>query len=130
MSDRVVDFANALNRLLFAVHPCDMAVVTSSSVEEASALIASVAAGDEMAFASLVRLHHEDMRRVCVVVANDDRLAENAVAAAWSIAWRKLGGLRDPARLRPWLVRSAERPCLCHRPSPSGAVASHGEDVR
>jgi len=76
-------------------------------VEEASALIASVAAGDEMAFASLVRLHHEDMRRVCVVVAGDDRLAEDAVAAAWSIAWRKLGGRREPARLRPWLVSIA-----------------------
>jgi RNA polymerase sigma factor (sigma-70 family) len=84
-----------------------MAVVTSMAVEEASALIASVAAGDEMAFASIVRLFHEDMRRVCVVVAGDDGIAEDAVAAAWSIAWRKLGGLRDPARLRPWLVSIA-----------------------
>jgi len=83
-----------------------MAVMTSSAVEEASALIASVTAGDEMAFASIVRLHHEDMRRVCVVVAGDG-IADDAVAAAWSIAWRKLGGLRDPARLRPWLVSVA-----------------------
>jgi 23S rRNA pseudoU1915 N3-methylase RlmH len=71
-----------MSRLLFAVHPCDMAVVTSSVVEEASALIASAAAGDEMAFASIVRLHHEDMRRVCVVVAGDDGIAEDAVTAA------------------------------------------------
>jgi RNA polymerase sigma factor (sigma-70 family) len=108
MSARIADFAAAkLNRLPFAVHQCDMAVVTSSAVDEVSALIASVAAGDEMAFASIVRLHHEDMRRVCVVVAGDDGIAEDAVAAAWSIAWRKLGGLRDPARLRPWLVSIA-----------------------
>jgi len=84
-----------------------MAVVTSSAVDEASTLIASVAAGDETAFASIVRLYHEDMRRVCVVVAGDDGVADDAVAAAWSIAWRKLGGLRDPARLRPWLVSIA-----------------------
>jgi RNA polymerase sigma factor (sigma-70 family) len=84
-----------------------MAVMTSSAVEEASVLIASAAAGDEMAFASIVRLHHEDMRRVCVVVAGDLGIADDAVAAAWSIAWRKLGGLRDPARLRPWLVSVA-----------------------
>jgi len=84
-----------------------MTVVTSSAVDEASGLIASVAAGDELAFASIVRLHHEDMRRVCAVVAGDDGIAEEAVAAAWSIAWRKLGGLRDPARLRPWLVSVA-----------------------
>jgi RNA polymerase sigma factor (sigma-70 family) len=107
VSVRVVYFAPALNRLLFAVHPCDMAVMSSSAIEETSALIASVAAGDETAFASIVRLYHEDMRRVCVVVAGDDGIAEDAVAAAWSIAWRKLGGLRDPARLRPWLVSVA-----------------------
>jgi RNA polymerase sigma factor (sigma-70 family) len=84
-----------------------MAVVTGNAIDDASALIASVAAGDELAFASIVGLYHEDMRRVCVVVAGDDGIAEDAVAAAWSIAWRKLGGLRDPARLRPWLVSIA-----------------------
>ena len=101
------NFSQGVNRLPFAMHPCDMAVMTSSSIDEASALIALAAAGDEAAFASIVRAHHEDMRRVCVVVAGDDRIAEDAVAAAWSIAWRKLGGLRDPARLRPWLVSVA-----------------------
>jgi RNA polymerase sigma-70 factor (ECF subfamily) len=84
-----------------------MAIMTSSAIEEASALIALVAAGDEIAFASIVRLYHEDIRRVCVVVAGDDGIADDAVAAAWSIAWRKLGGLRDPARLRAWLVSVA-----------------------
>lgn len=76
-------------------------------MKEASALIALAVAGDEMAFASIVSAHHEDMRRVCVVVAGDDRIADDAVAAAWSIAWQKLGGLRDSARLRPWLVSIA-----------------------
>jgi RNA polymerase sigma-70 factor (ECF subfamily) len=47
------------------------------------------------------------MRRVCVVIAGDETIADDAVAAAWSIAWRKLGSLRDPARLRPWLVSVA-----------------------
>jgi hypothetical protein len=55
-----------------------MAIMTSTAVEEASALIASVAAGDELAFPSIVRLHHEDMPRVCVVVAGDD-----GIAALW-----------------------------------------------
>jgi RNA polymerase sigma factor (sigma-70 family) len=84
-----------------------MAVMTSSAAHEPSALIASAAAGDQVAFESIVNAHHEDMRRVCVVVAGDDGIAEDAVAAAWSIAWRKLGGLREPARLRPWLVSVA-----------------------
>jgi RNA polymerase sigma-70 factor (ECF subfamily) len=84
-----------------------MAVMTSSASAETSALVASAAAGDTAAFESIVLAHHEDMRRVCVVVAGDDGIADDAVAAAWSIAWRKLGSLRDPARLRPWLVSVA-----------------------
>jgi RNA polymerase sigma factor (sigma-70 family) len=84
-----------------------MAVIASSATEQASALIASAAAGDAAAFASIVSAYHEDMRRVCVVVAGDEGIADDAVAAAWSIAWQKLGSLRDPARLRPWLVSVA-----------------------
>lgn len=96
-----------LNHLPLAVHPCDMAVITTRTGDEMESRIASAAAGDTAAFASIVAAHHEDMRRVCVVVAGDERIAEDAVAAAWSIAWRKLGSLHDPARLRPWLVSVA-----------------------
>lgn len=84
-----------------------MAVIASGATEEASALIASAAAGNAAAFSSIVSSNHEDMRRVCLVVAGDEGIADEAVAAAWSIAWRKLGSLRDPARLRPWLVSVA-----------------------
>lgn len=84
-----------------------MAVIASNATEKASALIASAAAGDAAAFSSIVASNHEDMRRVCVVVAGDEAIADEAVAAAWSIAWRKLGSVRDPARLRPWLVSVA-----------------------
>ena len=84
-----------------------MAVVRSGTANEASALMASAAAGDEIAFAAIVTRYHEDMRRVCVVVAGDEATAEDGVAAAWSIAWRKLNTIRDPAGLRPWLVSVA-----------------------
>jgi RNA polymerase sigma factor (sigma-70 family) len=70
-------------------------------------IVASAAAGDDVAFARIVATHHEDMRRVCVVVAGSETIAEEAVQSAWSIAWRKLGSLRDPDRLRPWLVSVA-----------------------
>jgi RNA polymerase sigma-70 factor (ECF subfamily) len=84
-----------------------MAVIVGNATEEASALLASAVAGDTAAFSAIVRRNHEDMRRVCVVVAGDDAIADEAVAAAWSIAWRKLASVRDPARLRPWLVSVA-----------------------
>lgn len=69
--------------------------------------MASAAEGDEFAFARIVDAHHDDMRRVCTFITRDHDLAEDAVQAAWSIAWRKLGSIREPAKLRPWLMRVA-----------------------
>jgi RNA polymerase sigma factor (sigma-70 family) len=63
--------------------------------------------GDEGAFARIVRLHHTDMTRVCFVVSGDAGIAEEAVAAAWPIVWRRLGSLKDPDRLRAWLCSVA-----------------------
>lgn len=71
------------------------------------AALKAATAGDEAAFARIASAHHEDMRRVCVVMTGDEQLAEDAVQSAWSIAWRRLGTLRQPDRLRPWLVSVA-----------------------
>lgn len=72
-----------------------------------AALVARALDGDEAAFASIVAAYHPDMARVAYVVAGDVELAEEAVQSAWSVAWRKLATLRDPDRLRPWLVAVA-----------------------
>ncbi len=64
-------------------------------------------AGDESAFASLVAMYQLDLVRVAFVVTGDRALAEEAAEAAWWIAWRKLPGLRDHARVRGWLVAIA-----------------------
>ncbi len=64
-------------------------------------------AGDEIAFARIVATYHLDLVRVGFVICGDEGLAEDAAQAAWWIAWRKLGSLRDPDRLRPWLVAIA-----------------------
>ena len=69
--------------------------------------VAQAVAGDEAAFARIIRAHHDDMTRVCFLICADLDLADDAVQSAWLIAWRKLKGLRDPARLRPWLVSIA-----------------------
>jgi RNA polymerase sigma-70 factor (ECF subfamily) len=65
------------------------------------------AAGDEIAFARIVSAHHAEMVRVAYVVCADWDIAEDAAQAALWIAWRKLPSLRDPARLRPWLMSVA-----------------------
>lgn len=62
------------------------------------------AAGDEIAFARIVAAHRAEMVRVAFVVGGDWDLAQDAAQAALWIAWRKLPSLRDPDRLRPWLL--------------------------
>jgi RNA polymerase sigma factor (sigma-70 family) len=70
-------------------------------------LVARAASGDEVAFAQIVAAHHDDMARVSFIVCRDVQLAQDAASAAWPIAWRKLSTLRDPVRLRPWLLAIA-----------------------
>ena len=55
---------------------------------ESVGVIDLAATGDDVAFARIVADHHEDMRRVSAVVCGDDAVAEEAVQAAWPIAWR------------------------------------------
>lgn len=84
-----------------------MSAVPEMAEQDLSAMVASAVAGDEYAFARIVAAYHEDMRRVCSFVTRDDALAEDAVQTAWAVVWRKLGSLKQPARLRPWLVSVA-----------------------
>jgi len=74
---------------------------------EIAGVVDSAVRGDEVAFARIVAAYNGEMHRVCVVVARDRSIAEEAVQAAWLIAWRKLGKVRDPERVRPWLVSIA-----------------------
>ncbi len=69
--------------------------------------VAAAAGGDEIAFARIVAAFHEDMIRVCYVITRDADLANDAVQEAWSIAWRKISKLREPDRLRSWLIAIA-----------------------
>lgn len=70
-------------------------------------LVARVVAGEESAFAHMVAEYSPAMTQVCFVVCGDDSLADDAVAAAWSIVWRRIRSLRDPEQLRPWLIAIA-----------------------
>ncbi len=74
-----------------------------------SAIIAQAIAGETIAFARIVAAHHDDMVRVCFVICGDRELAQDAAQSAWPIAWRNLRSLRDPERLRPWLITIAAR---------------------
>ena len=66
--------------------------------------VALAGAGDEAAFAQLVSTYHADMARVAFIAGGAGELAAAAVQSAWLVAWRRLRSLRDPDRVRPWLL--------------------------
>src|SRR5512135_1287942 len=71
------------------------------------ALVRLALAGDEAAFARIVRLHRTGMVRTCFLVTLEMAGALDAVASAWPVAWDRLATLEDPARLGPWLCSIA-----------------------
>src|SRR5262245_46328549 len=86
-----------------------MRAVQAGAIERTvgDSLVARAASGDETAFARIVAAHHDDMARVSFIVCRDVQLAQEAASAAWPIVWRKLSSVRDPAKLRPWLLAIA-----------------------
>ena len=81
----------------------DLSLATTIAAET----VAEAAAGDAAALARIVGAHHDDMARIAFVICADQDLAQDAVQAAWQQAWRKLKTLKDPDRLRSWLVSVA-----------------------
>lgn len=77
------------------------------SDDQAGIDLARAAAGDEVAFTRLVAAHHADMRRVAYVVCHDAEMAEDACQEAWRISARRLSSVREPAKVRSWLVAIA-----------------------
>jgi RNA polymerase sigma-70 factor, ECF subfamily len=79
----------------------------STELTATESMVDSAATGDEVAFARLVAEHHAAMARVAYVICGDPDMTSEVVQVAWGIAWRRLGSLRDPSRIRAWLVAIA-----------------------
>jgi RNA polymerase sigma-70 factor (ECF subfamily) len=80
------------------------------AVHDAPLVVSTVrlaAQGDEASFTRLVAEHRVAMARVAFVICGDPEVTQDAVQAAWSIAWRRLPSLRDPEQVRPWLIAIA-----------------------
>lgn len=59
---------------------------------------------DPGAFADLVASHHGDLLRLAGAMTGDADLADDIAQAAWAAAWQHRSELRDPAKLRGWLL--------------------------
>jgi RNA polymerase sigma-70 factor (ECF subfamily) len=86
--------------------PC-MTDITVTEPPAAERAVRLAATGDEAAFASLVAEHHQSMAKVAYAITGDVEAARDAVQSAWSIAWRRMATLRDPGRVRAWLIAIA-----------------------
>lgn len=84
-----------------------MQEMTRAAEPNLADVLASARSGDDTAFARIVETYDGDMYRVCVAIARDQTIAADGVQAAWAIAWKKIGTVREPERLRPWLVSVA-----------------------
>lgn len=100
------------------------------ALDAPEALVPLARSGDRVALARIVRLHRTEMVRVAYVVAGDERLALEAAARAWPVAARRLGDLREPSRLGPWLCAIAAREACSvarGRPSPDDVPAGRSD---
>jgi RNA polymerase sigma factor (sigma-70 family) len=84
-----------------------MIAVVTAEPETQRSMVELAIAGDEVAFARIVAAHHNDMARIAFFVCGDLDIAEEAEQSAWGVAYRRLKDLRDPDRLRPWLMSVA-----------------------
>ena len=84
-------------------------MVTERAIDErvSTSTVAAAAAGDAQALARIVAAYHADLVRVAYVISGDREVAQDAAQTTWAIAWRKLGTLSDPTRVRPWLLAVA-----------------------
>jgi RNA polymerase sigma factor (sigma-70 family) len=62
---------------------------------------------DAGAFERLITAYDADLKRVCFVIVGDRDGTQDAVQSAWEIAWRKIDQVREPKKVRSWLVAVA-----------------------
>jgi RNA polymerase sigma factor (sigma-70 family) len=87
-----------------------------------SEIVASIVAGEPAGLATAYDKYAGDLYGYCQSLLQDPNDAADAVQDTFVIAASKLGGLRDPERLRAWLFAVARNECL-HRMKTRNAAA-------
>ena len=75
------------------------------------ALVDQAKRGDREAFDALVRTVGDRCMAIAFRILRDADRAEDAVQAAFIVAWRELRTLRDSDRFEPWLHRILTNEC-------------------
>lgn len=77
-------------------------------------LVARAVDGDTAAFEAIIRRHGPLMRAYTARIVGSITEADDVVQEAFYTAWRRLLELRDPAAVKPWLMRMASRIAFTH----------------
>ncbi len=97
-----------------AVRPAEPAVTPASEPSLAGArrqLAERARAGDRDAFDAIVRTHADPIHRLARAILGTDAEACDATQETFVSAWRRIGDLRAPDLLEPWLRRIAVNAC-------------------
>ena len=77
-------------------------------------LVERAVLGDTAAFGLAYERHHTVVTRVVAARLGRQGDPADAVQDVFTVAWRRLHTLRDPAQLRPWLLQIARRTAIDH----------------
>jgi RNA polymerase sigma factor (sigma-70 family) len=83
-------------------------------------IVAAIAAGDPAGLAAAYDEHAESLYGYCSWMLGAADAAADAVEDTFVVAAARLGGLREPRKLRPWLYAVARNECR-RRPGPAEA---------
>src|ERR1700759_2997189 len=75
-------------------------------------LVGAASAGDREAFAAIYDRYADRLYDFCLGVVGDRDAAADCVQESFCVAAANLVGLRDPAKLRPWLYSVARHQAL------------------
>jgi RNA polymerase sigma-70 factor (ECF subfamily) len=90
----------------FGRHQPDMRAYVAASTRTAE-LLARARSGEREAFTEMVERYHSELVRICFAITNDIEGARDAAQSAWIKAWQRLPSVREPERLRSWLIAIA-----------------------
>jgi RNA polymerase sigma factor (sigma-70 family) len=80
--------------------------------EDERSIASSIAAGDRLAFESLMRRHNRRLYRLARATLRDRTEAEDALQDAYLCAYRSIGQFRGEASLSTWLSRLVLNECF------------------
>jgi RNA polymerase sigma-70 factor (ECF subfamily) len=87
-----------------AEHLLGMDATADVPPPDAGAMLAAVRQHDHAAFTQLVATHDGELVRLAYVITGSRSVAEDATQAAWERLWHRPPSLRDPSKLRSWLL--------------------------